>query len=158
MHLNPREFSARSDYGCFVLDWESRDHQFAMGVEVDRWLDGGLNVLVQGGAGALRAAEERYGRYLRPVLSSRRELGGWANRLFADFNGRPAFRQLGLVFEEQPEPHPNLGALKLEGELEDCAEQLMNWLREEQPPLMSALRYESTLSSNSTKASPSVSS
>ncbi|NIF20318.1 MULTISPECIES: ribose 1,5-bisphosphokinase [Pantoea] len=65
--LTPAEFSLRAASNLFALRWEAHGHQYGIGVEVDLWLQRGLDVLVNGSRLHLPEAQARYGEQLVPV-------------------------------------------------------------------------------------------
>ncbi len=133
--LSDDEFDARNDFGCFVLDWQTKDIRFALGVEVDRWLDGGLNVLCLASAAAIEAARMRYRHHVRVVFAPGVSANpGWLDRLIKD--RRVRFRQLGLGFEESPGVEEGVDGLQLDAQLDLAVEQLISWVQLKTPPAM----------------------
>lgn len=70
--LSREEFAWRRQAGLFCLDWQAHDLEYALGLEVEAWLERGLTVLVNGSREALPLAETRFGEQLRPVLVTAR--------------------------------------------------------------------------------------
>ena len=46
--LLPDEYRARLDLGLFALAWDSHGNRYGVGLEIDAWLEAGLNVVVNG--------------------------------------------------------------------------------------------------------------
>ncbi|MCV6589000.1 MAG: phosphonate metabolism protein/1,5-bisphosphokinase (PRPP-forming) PhnN [Marinobacterium sp.] len=67
VHLTEAEFAQRSELGMFAMQWDSHGYRYAIGSELDQWLDSGINVLVNGSREFLPWAMERYDE-LVPVL------------------------------------------------------------------------------------------
>lgn len=65
--LSEHEFRRRRDYGLFALDWQAHQFYYGLGIEIDRWLESGLDVVVNGSRLHLNAARQRYGDRLLPV-------------------------------------------------------------------------------------------
>lgn len=66
--LSPEEFAWRRQAGLFCLDWQAHGFEYALGLEVEAWLERGATVLVNGSRRALSQAEARFGARLSPVL------------------------------------------------------------------------------------------
>lgn len=64
--LSEVEFAARLVRGMFAMHWESHGLRYAIGIEIDAWLAGGISVVVNGSRGYLEQARARYPR-LVPV-------------------------------------------------------------------------------------------
>lgn len=58
--LSASEFATRRQNGLFALDWESHDHAYGIGIEIDHWLDKGVTVVVNGSRDYLLEARKRY--------------------------------------------------------------------------------------------------
>ena len=46
--LSPAEFAVRLARGCFIMHWESHGLSYGVGVEINAWMQLGLNVVVNG--------------------------------------------------------------------------------------------------------------
>ena len=58
--LTEQEFERRENYGCFALTWQANGLRYGIGVEVDAWLQKGLNVVVSGSREHVAALRRRY--------------------------------------------------------------------------------------------------
>jgi phosphonate metabolism protein PhnN/1,5-bisphosphokinase (PRPP-forming) len=58
--LDPAEFAKRERAGAFALHWNSHGHRYGIGVEIDHWLERGLDVIVNGSRAHLARAFARY--------------------------------------------------------------------------------------------------
>jgi len=58
--LTREEFFQRREHSLFALSWESHGNGYGIGAEIDRWLDQGLSVVVNGSRGYLAEAALRY--------------------------------------------------------------------------------------------------
>ncbi|WP_338668774.1 phosphonate metabolism protein/1,5-bisphosphokinase (PRPP-forming) PhnN [Pseudodesulfovibrio methanolicus] len=58
--LLPDEYRARLDLGLFALAWDSHGNRYGVGIEIDAWLEAGLNVVVNGSRAYLPEAVRRY--------------------------------------------------------------------------------------------------
>lgn len=65
--LTDHEFARRCDAGLFAIHWQAHGYQYALGVEIDLWLQRGYDVLVNGSRLHLDAVRQRYGDHLLPV-------------------------------------------------------------------------------------------
>ncbi len=65
--LSEQEFLRRREFGLFALEWQAHQFYYALGTEIDLWLDSGLDVLVNGSRRHLAIAQQRYGERLLPV-------------------------------------------------------------------------------------------
>lgn len=68
IYLSPAEFEKRVNLGAFAMHWQANGHRYGIGLEVDHWLERGINVLVNGSRAYLEQARARYGARLVPVL------------------------------------------------------------------------------------------
>lgn len=65
--LSDEEFDQRLAQGCFAMHWASHGLRYGIGVEADRWLALGLDVIVNGSREYLSSAAARYD-CLHPIL------------------------------------------------------------------------------------------
>lgn len=65
--LSAFEFTSRLRSGAFALWWRANGRSYGIGVEIDRWREGGLDVVVNGSRAHLEEARQRYPDLL-PVL------------------------------------------------------------------------------------------
>ncbi len=65
--LSEREFHQRRRMRCFAMNWHSHDTDYGVGIEIDQWLQRGLNVVVNGSRAYLEQAAHDYPQ-LVPVL------------------------------------------------------------------------------------------
>ncbi|WP_373018217.1 phosphonate metabolism protein/1,5-bisphosphokinase (PRPP-forming) PhnN [Thiomicrorhabdus sp.] len=56
IHLSEAEFTNRLQRGCFKFNWQSHGWMYALGTEVDTWLNQGLNVVMNGSRGYFEQA------------------------------------------------------------------------------------------------------
>jgi len=55
--LSSDEFEVRKARGLFKMHWAANNCQYALGIEIDQWLNSGMNVLVNGSRGYLERAK-----------------------------------------------------------------------------------------------------
>jgi ribose 1,5-bisphosphokinase len=67
--LQPDEYQARLERGLFALHWDSHGFRYGLGVEINAWIEAGLNVVVNGSRAYLPEASQLYPD-IRPVLIS----------------------------------------------------------------------------------------
>ena len=67
--MQPDEYQARLERGLFALHWDSHGFRYGLGVEVNSWIEAGLNVVVNGSRAYLPEASRLYPDIL-PVLIS----------------------------------------------------------------------------------------
>ncbi|RPH24224.1 ribose 1,5-bisphosphokinase [Buttiauxella warmboldiae] len=65
--LSAKEFTQRQQQGLFALCWQAHHQRYGVGIELDIWLDSGLDVVVNGSRQHLPQARARYGDALVPV-------------------------------------------------------------------------------------------
>ncbi|RWR02249.1 ribonucleoside-triphosphate reductase [[Pantoea] beijingensis] len=65
--LSEVEFLRRRAKGLFALDWQAHQHYYALGIEVDLWLEQGMDVVVNGSRQQLTAACQRYDGRILPI-------------------------------------------------------------------------------------------
>jgi ribose 1,5-bisphosphokinase len=65
--LSDREFAQRRQQGLFALSWQAHHQSYAVGVELDLWLESGFDVVVNGSRQHLNQARDRYGDALVPI-------------------------------------------------------------------------------------------
>lgn len=65
--LSEKEFAQRQKQGLFALCWQAHRQSYAVGIELDIWLDSGLDVVVNGSRQHLAQARARYGEALVPI-------------------------------------------------------------------------------------------
>ncbi|WP_116475291.1 ribose 1,5-bisphosphokinase [Zobellella maritima] len=70
IELSVEEFRLRQDLGLFALNWEANGHHYALGCELERWLESGVDVMVNGSRAYLPQAQARFGERLVPVMIS----------------------------------------------------------------------------------------
>jgi ribose 1,5-bisphosphokinase len=132
--LSAPEFAARDEYGCFSFSWTARGHRHAAGIEIDRWLDGGLNVLLHGHKGALAAARERHAGRLRIVLAPAPSANQSWNEVLQSWQGVDDQLPLDLEVNDAPLESPE-AAIILDTELTVAARQLAQAMSLKVPPL-----------------------
>jgi ribose 1,5-bisphosphokinase len=68
VELSEKEFDQRLRSGLFLMHWSANDCRYAVGREVEHWLQTGHSVLVNGSRGHLDEAIKFFGSALVPVL------------------------------------------------------------------------------------------
>ena len=128
--LSDVEFLNRQQYGCFLFTWQNHGLHYGIGLEVQNWLDKGLNVVVNGSRGYLPEAMLRMPN-LRPVLITV-ALDKLKSRL--EQRGRESAEQIRERLQratEFPElNHPNLVTIPNDGELAIAGQQLVSVLQQ----------------------------
>ena len=66
--LTETEYERRKTLGLFALAWSANQCQYAIGCEIDTWLNAEQNVLVNGSRAYFKEASARYGQIVCPVL------------------------------------------------------------------------------------------
>lgn len=127
--LSEPEFQARLDAGLFSLHWEAHGYRYALGREIDLWMEAGLNVAANGSRAHLDVAAKRYPD-LVPVL-----VEASPETLLRRMTARN--REAGSDIEERMRRaeqyahcrHPNMAVIDNSGELDRAAEALAAILR-----------------------------
>lgn len=65
--LNNEEFDSRLCNGCFAMHWHSHDLKYGIGIEINQWLENGVNVVMNGSRAYLEKAMLNYPDLI-PVL------------------------------------------------------------------------------------------
>lgn len=65
--LSEQEFFLRTEQGLFALFWQAHQHHYGVGIEIDIWLQRGLDVVVNGSRAYLPEALRRYHNQLLPL-------------------------------------------------------------------------------------------
>lgn len=68
IELSQREFLYRKQKGLFSIDWQAHQHYYALGAEIDTWLNLGLDVVLNGSREYLGKMQEKFADRLFPVL------------------------------------------------------------------------------------------
>lgn len=144
--LSPAEFGNRAAYGCFAFRWHEQGEQHAAGVEVDHWLDAGLNVVLTVGAAALPALRRNYGSRLRVVFAPtlRGNEDWFVSRAGRGEGSYAAQLGLGLSIDENVIDGELDCAMKLSVDLDEAVAEFGHALRQQTPPLQSGSMLTST--------------
>jgi len=128
--LMPDEFHARQKAGLFAMHWHSHNLDYGLGLEINAWLERGLNVVMNGSRAYLDEAARLYPHSLVPVLvrvspdvlRARLEARGRENPAQIDerLEGALAFESL---------QHPRLQMIHNDAELTQATAQLVEVLR-----------------------------
>jgi len=65
--LSEHEFAQRERHGLFALTWHAHQYRYGLGIEIDLWLQQGLDVVINGSRAYLPQAQQRYGQQLLPL-------------------------------------------------------------------------------------------
>lgn len=68
--LSVAEFAARQSAGLFALSWESHGFMYAIGVEIDQWLDHDVVAVINGARAAWHSAVMRYRDAIGVVINA----------------------------------------------------------------------------------------
>lgn len=68
IELSESEFLYRKKMGLFSVDWQAHQHYYAVGNEIDSWLNQGLDVVINGSREYLGQMQSKFGYRLFPVL------------------------------------------------------------------------------------------
>jgi ribose 1,5-bisphosphokinase len=123
--LSPDEFNLRKTKGCFAMHWHSHQTHYGIGIEIDSWLQLGLNVVVNGSRGYLPQAVNRYPDMI-PVMI-RVEYEVMRDRLFA--RGRETKEQIAARMDqamrlETATQHSRMHTIDNNGALIEAGEEL----------------------------------
>ncbi|GHT86986.1 ribose 1,5-bisphosphate phosphokinase PhnN [Betaproteobacteria bacterium] len=129
--LSEAEFQGRRQRGLFSLDWQAHGDAYAIGTEVDNWLQYGFWVVVNGSREYLPTAKAKYGKRLIPVclLVTRKTL---EKRLVA--RGRENAEQIAQRLERAGKYQDNLPDdclfLHNETDIEDAARRFLQLMQD----------------------------
>lgn len=119
-------FGRLRDAGAFALHWSANGLSYGVGIEVEKWLSAGLDVVLNGSREHLPLASARFPQ-LRPILIevSPERL---AERLRA--RGRESedevLARIERAYRLPPPTHPRLRVVRNDDELELAGEALLN--------------------------------
>ncbi|OSN01890.1 MULTISPECIES: ribose 1,5-bisphosphokinase [Lonsdalea] len=65
--LTVDEFQLRRRSGLFAFYWQAHHYHYAVGIEIDLWLERGIDVVVNGSRAYLEQAKQYYGSQLFPL-------------------------------------------------------------------------------------------
>lgn len=68
VQLSASEFQQRSKFGLFCMEWQANNCSYAIGTEIDSWLNSGHSVVVNGSRAHLEEAVSHFGERLIPIL------------------------------------------------------------------------------------------
>lgn len=132
--LSQSEFQRRHEQGCFAMNWQSHQNSYGIGIEIDQWLELGLNVVINGSRKYLPEADKRYPN-LVPVLISTSP-GLLRERLTA--RGRetqPEIEARLAQAESLDTQHSHPGLIKImnDGVLSEAGDELLAVIQEKEP-------------------------
>lgn len=128
--LSPQEFHARQVAGLFAMHWHSHELDYGLGIEINAWLERGLNVVMNGSRAYLDEAARLYPHNLVPVLV---RVAPAVLRARLHARGRETPAQIeerlagALAFEGLS--HPRLTVIQNDAELARATAQLVEVLR-----------------------------
>ncbi|SOB60270.1 ribose 1,5-bisphosphokinase [Pseudodesulfovibrio profundus] len=126
--LHPDEFQARLERGLFSLNWDSHGFRYAIGREIDMWMEAGFNVVMNGSRAYLPEASLRYQNII-PVLINV-ETPILKERLIA--RGRESETEIARRLERAGAyevNHTNLELIDNSGELPHAGQQILQIIR-----------------------------
>lgn len=104
--LSENEFRMRQEEQLFAMAWESHGNHYGIGIEIDRWMEKGLSVVVNGSRAYLETAAERYPGMVVILVSASRKI--LRKRLLA--RGRESVEKI----EKRIERSDNLSTIEYE--------------------------------------------
>lgn len=130
--LTEKEFNLRKAAGCFAMSWYSHNTYYGISVEVNQWLQFGLNVVVNGSRAYLDEAVKKYPQ-LQPVLIS---VNSDILRERLEARGRETPEQIERRLEQarslqQEVSHPRLITLENNSIVSKAGEQLIQLICEQ---------------------------
>ncbi|WP_299176401.1 phosphonate metabolism protein/1,5-bisphosphokinase (PRPP-forming) PhnN [uncultured Neptuniibacter sp.] len=131
--LSRDEFERRHEQGCFAMSWQSHQNRYGIGIEIDQWLELGLNVVINGSRKYLPEAEKRYPNLIPVLISTSSTL--LRERLTA--RGRETQPQIEARLAQAESldkqlSHPDLIKIMNDGALSDAGDQLLAVIQEKE--------------------------
>lgn len=126
--LLPDEYQARLELGLFALHWDSHGYRYGLGIEIDAWMDAGLNVAVNGSRAYLPEAARRYPDLVPALVTVDLEI--LRQRLI--LRGRESADEIERRLERAGEytvSHPALARIDNSGELSQAGRALLDLVR-----------------------------
>lgn len=99
VYVSPEEFRLRREKGLFALHWISHGLYYGIGKEIDIWLDGGFNVVVNGSRQYLPVALQRYPTLVTVVIEADPDI----IRRRLETRGREAASEIEKRLQRQPD-------------------------------------------------------
>lgn len=125
--LSAAEFKQREAAGCFALSWASHDLHYGIGIEIELWLQLGMQVLVNGSRAYAGEARARYpGASIVEITACENTL---RQRLLARGREDAAAVEKRLARNRGLSACPADLQIANEGRLEDAARTLLEWMR-----------------------------
>lgn len=72
--LTVEEFQQRASNDCFTMLWKSHGNEYAIGAEIEHWLQQGLNVVVNGSRAYFNSAVELFPSLVPVLITADKEL------------------------------------------------------------------------------------
>ncbi len=129
--VTPEEFERRRQAGDFALAWHANGLAYGIPVEMDQWLKGGRNVLVNGSRANLRQAQELYPTLVPVLLTVRDEV--LRERLLK--RGRETLEQIdarlarNALFKDRRASDTPVNLIDNSGDLATAVNQLLDVLK-----------------------------
>lgn len=116
------EFEQRLGHGLFAMHWASHGLHYGIGIEIDTWMDEGLDVVVNGSRAWLHKASERYPGLVPVLVWAPQEV--LESRLVARQreSAEDVVRRLERAAEYEHIDHPALVSLRNDNGLEETGE------------------------------------
>jgi ribose 1,5-bisphosphokinase len=135
VHLTVEEFKARIHAELFALYWESHGKYYGIGKEINAWMDGGFNVIVNGSRQYLPVAQQLYPDIVVILIDASPEV---INQRLAS-RGREDAGEIAKRITRTAEIDTDLtNCIKImnDGAVEDAGEELVNIIALKQKALI----------------------
>lgn len=132
--VSPGEFAQMRELGLFALDWESHGHSYGLGIEIDRWLECGANVVMNGSRGYLPEAGRRYPGLCVVLIEAAPEV----LRARLESRGRESAAEISARLQRATEftvDHPRVVRIRNDGALAEAGARLLQTLRSAPVPV-----------------------
>jgi ribose 1,5-bisphosphokinase len=126
--LSKAEFAQMQALDLFALSWESHGHCYGLGREIERWLDRGANVVMNGSRGFLPEAARRFPDLCVVLI----EVSPAALRARLEARGRESAAEIEARLARAGEfdvAHPSLVRIRNDGPLAEAGEELVRVLK-----------------------------
>ncbi|MEE3650578.1 MULTISPECIES: ribose 1,5-bisphosphokinase [unclassified Brenneria] len=141
--LSEREFRFRHRHGLFCLSWQAHQLYYGLGIEVDVWLEKGIDVIVNGSRADLPQADKRYGDRLLPIcLTVPQKILEQRLRKRGRENERQIAERLRRTVNYQATVPTSCAYLSNTGPLEQTVQAFWQWLNKTEDPAPAGRRFD----------------
>lgn len=126
VYLTNQEFAIRKAAGLFLMNWDAKNLQFGVGMEVAHWMDNEYSVLIQGSRHYLPEAAKIMGNALVPILVKIENSVIQERLLSVTKYTSKQIQKIVELNESFTVDHPNLITMENNGPIDVAGERLLS--------------------------------